>query len=223
MTIEVALIAPVRAYLDALASALGAMPGIDVVGQATTIVEGMSWLAARKPSVTLFDFGFDDVVSAVTSLRLIAPTTRLVAIGIGSSPEQSEAVVRAAQTGVSGFVDSDRPIADIVDAVKLAARGLSPCSPRIVSLLLQVIQRRPELAWKAPHHPEQRQPLSPLTPREQLVSELAARGMTNRQIASHLRVGETTVKTHMHAVLRKLDLTSRDQLIVVARSARPGG
>jgi len=221
MTMQVALIAPVRAYLDALASAIGAMPGIDVVGQATTLADGMSRLAIRRPVVTLFDFGLEDVVSAAESLRLTAPSTRLVAIGIGCSPEQSEAVVRVAQTGVVGFVDSDRPISDVVDAVKLAARGQSPCSPRIVSLLLQALQRGPEIAGNLPDHRGLTHGSEPLTPRERLVAEMAARGLTNRQIATHLRVEESTVKTHMHAVLRKLDLTGREQLVVVPRSRMP--
>jgi two-component system, NarL family, nitrate/nitrite response regulator NarL len=221
--IDVVLIAPVRAYRDAMASAITAEPELRMVGQAATGAEALACMTPPQPTVALLDFGIDNAIAVLGSLRRTAPTTRLIAVGIGSGPAHAEAVVRAAEAGVSGFVDSDQPLSDVLEAVRLAVRGESPCSPRIAALILQALQRRPA----PPARPQGRHPLGPaqpvLTPRESLVAELAARGLTNRQIAARLIVGESTVKTHMHAALSKLGLSSRVELALTTVPSPPGG
>lgn len=220
--IDVVLIAPVRAYRDAVATAMTVDPELRVVGQAGSGVEALACLAPPLPTVALLDFGIDDVVAVLASLRRTAPTTRLIAVGIGPSPAHAEAVVRAAEAGVTGFLDSDQPLSDVVDAVRLAVRGESSCSPRIAALILQALQRRPTPP-AMPRGSRTSGPVGPrLTPRESLVADLAARGLTNRQIASRLMVCESTVKTHMHSALAKLGLTSRADLAVTTVPP-PGG
>jgi two-component system, NarL family, nitrate/nitrite response regulator NarL len=221
--IDVLLIAPVRAYRDAVASAIASEPELRIVGEAGTGSEALACMAPPLPTVALLDFGIDNVIAVLASLRRTAPMTRLIAVGIGSGPEQTEAVVRAAEAGISGFVDSDQPLSDVLEAVRLTVRGESPCSPRIAALILQAMQRRPA----PPVMPQGSHPFGPsqsrLTPRESLVAELAARGLTNRQIASRLTVGESTVKTHMHAALSKLGLKSRGELALIGVLSPPDG
>ena len=221
--IDIVLIAPVRAYRDAVASVITAEPELQIVGQAATGAEALACMAPPQPTVALLDFGIDNAIAVLGSLRRTAPTTRLIAVGIGSGSAHAEAVVRAAEAGVSGFVDSDQPLSDVLEAVRLAVRGESPCSPRIAALILQALQRRPA----PPVRPQGRQLVGPaqplLTPRESLVAELAARGLTNRQIAARLVVGESTVKTHMHAALGKLGLKSRAELAFTVAPSPPGG
>ena len=221
--IDIILIAPVRAYRDAVACAITAEPELRMVGQAATAAEALACMAPPPPAVALLDFGIDNMVAVLGSLRRTAPTTRLIAVGIGTGPAHAEAVVRAAEAGVSGFVDSDQPLSDVLQAVRLAVRGESSCSPRIAALLLQALRRRPAppAMPRGGHPPGPAQPA--LTPRESLVTELAARGLTNRQIATRLVVGESTVKTHMHAALGKLGLTSRAELALTAVPSPPGG
>jgi len=221
--IDIVLIAPVRAYRDAVACAITAEPELRMVGQAATAAEALSCMAPPQPTVALLDFGIDNMVAVLGSLRRTAPTTRLIAVGIGSGPAHAEAVVHAAEAGVSAFVDSDQPLSDVLEAVRLAVRGESSCSPRIAALILQALQRRPA----PPVMPQRGHLLGPtqpaLTPRESLVAELAARGLTNRQIAARLVVAESTVKTHMHAALSKLGLKSRAELAITTVPSPPGG
>lgn len=215
--IEVVLIAPVRAYRDALAAAMTQNSGLSVVGQAGSGAEALACVTPRQPSVALLDFGIDDVVRVLSSLRRTAPTTRLIGIGIGAGQAHAEAVVRAAEAGVSGFVDADQPLSDVVGAVRLAMRGQSSCSPRIAALLLQALQRRPA----PPPMPLGGFTAIPaLTPRERVVAELAARGLTNREIAGQLFLGESTVKSHVHSILGKLGLESREQIVLTTGPGR---
>lgn len=226
--IDVVVVAPVRAYRDALVSAIDGEPDLRVTGHASTGAEALAQLVPWQPDVTLLDFTIDDVVPWVSALRRSAPSTRVVGIGIGWARDQCEAVLRAAEAGVSGFVDADQPLDDIVTAVQLAVRGQCSCSPRIASLLLQALQRRPG----PPPMPFDRHGAGldtrVLTPKERVVAELAARGLTNRQIAVRLVLGESTVKTHVHSILTKLELHSRDDIalsgaLLPGEPASPGG
>lgn len=208
--IDLVLIAPVRAYREALAIAIGTDPNLELLAGVSSASEALACMVPRQPTVALLDFSLDSVVPLMDSLRRTAPSTRLVGIGISAGRGQSEAVVRGAEAGLAGFVDADQPLGDVLTAIRLAARGESPCSPRIAALLLQALQRRPEPP-RMPHQLNDRWPAR-LTPRELVVAELAQRGLTNRQIASRLVLGESTVKSHVHAILAKLELGSRDQI-----------
>lgn len=208
--IQVVLIAPVRAYRDALAMAIRSERGFDLLAGASTGPEAVACMTPEQPTVALLDFSVDDVIPLMGSLRRTAPSTRLIGIGICNGQRHGEAVVRGAEAGLAGFVDADQPLDDILGAIRLAVRGESPCSPRIAALLLQALQRRPEPP-RMPGRGTSRLPAT-LTPRELVVAELAQRGLTNRQIASRLVLGESTVKSHVHSILRKLGLDSRDQI-----------
>jgi two-component system, NarL family, nitrate/nitrite response regulator NarL len=222
--IDVALIVPVRAYREAIAVAFGMDLEFKLVAHASSAAEALARMSPRQPTVALLDFGIPDPVPVLTALRRTIPTTHLIGIGIGPGQAQSEAVVRAAQAGMTGFVDADQPLSDIIGAARLAVRGQSPCSPRIAALLLQALQRRPA----PPSMPPASQgslvqvPSAPLlTPRERIVAELAAQGLTNRQIAGHLVLGESTVKSHVHSILRKLGLECRGQIVLGSGHVSP--
>ena len=210
--IEIALIGPVRAYRDALAAAIGSHLGLRVVAHGSSFAGAMSQLAPWQPAVMLVDFAVHNLVGVLSSLRQDASATRVLGFGIEASRAHSEAVLRAAEVGVVGFIDSDQPIEDLIDAVRLVLQGQSPCSPRIAALLLQAMQQRPALPLVLPHGGDTTVVVIALTPRERMVAEFAARGMTNRQIATRLVVEESTVKSHVHSILGKLGLDDRHQI-----------
>jgi two-component system nitrate/nitrite response regulator NarL len=210
--IDIVLIAPIRAYRDALAKVINSEPGCELIAHAASGNEAMARASPRKPAVALLDFSTEEVMPVLKALRHSTPTTRLLAIGIRPDCDQAETVVLAAESGIYGFVDADQPLTDIVGAIRLTAAGQSACNPRIATLLLQALQRHP-----APPRLPQMPPVSghsPLTPRERAVAELAGRGLTNRQIAVRLVLGQSTVKTHVHSILHKLGVDSRDKILL---------
>jgi two-component system, NarL family, nitrate/nitrite response regulator NarL len=208
--IEIAIIAPVRAYRDALADALASDSEIRVVARGTSVVDAVASIGPRHPAVTLIDFAVAELVKVLSALHRASPRTLIVGFGIETRRDHSELVVRAAEVGLSGFIDADQPLMDIVQAVRLALRGESPCSPRIAALLLAAMQRHSE----PPRSPGVPPPASALTPRESVVAELVCLGLTNRQIASRLVVGESTVKTHVHSILAKLGVAERGEIVI---------
>lgn len=205
--VDVVLVAPVRAYRDALAGAFE-QTEFRIVAHAGTYVEAVSCITPRHPAIALVDFALVELPALLQSVRRDAPRTRVVGFGIEASRDHSEAVVRAAEAGLAGFIDADQPVEDVISAVRLALRGQSSCSPRIAALLLQSMQRRPQ----PPALPGSSTLLVPLTPRECVVADLVSRGLTNRQIATRLVVGESTVKTHVHSILHKLSVTHRSEI-----------
>jgi len=219
--IDVMLVAPVRAYRDALSALIDSDDELRVVAHAESGAEALARLAPVTPSVTLLDFGMEHVLPILEALRRIAPSTQILAFAVPIAGSQSETIVRAAETGVTGFIDADQPIADVVQAIHLAVRGQCPCSPRIAATLLSALRRRPATGYASNRTAEyltagmDRAGEAVLTPRELLVAQLVAHGMTNRQIAGELVVGEATVKTHVHSVLRKLGVGHREQIALV--------
>jgi DNA-binding NarL/FixJ family response regulator len=209
--IEIVLVAPVRAYRDAIAAALRATPEISSVMHGPTFLEAVAPIAPRQPAVTLVDFGVPDLLATLLGVRRQSPTTRVLGLGIESNRAHSESVIRAAEAGLVGFIDADQPIDDVISSVRLALRGQSPCSPRIAALLLQAMQRRPAPP-PLPASAAMDAGPSALTPREKVVANLAALGLTNRQIASRLVLGESTVKTHVHSILGKLGVEHREAI-----------
>jgi DNA-binding NarL/FixJ family response regulator len=123
-----------------------------------------------------------------------------------------EYVLSALRAGASGFLLKDVPPEDLVDAIKVVAAGDALLAPSVTRRLLDPAAARPAA-------------LDTLTARELEVLGLVARGMSNAEIAEHLVVSETTVKTHVGRVLAKLDLRDRVQAVVLAYETgivRPG-
>jgi DNA-binding NarL/FixJ family response regulator len=121
-------------------------------------------------------------------------------------------VLSALRAGASGFLLKDAPPEDLVDAIRVVARGDALLAPSITRRLLDRFSSSlPDPANLGPP-PE----VATLTARELEVFRLLARGLSNAEIAEELVVSETTVKTHVARVLMKLDLRDRVQAVVLA-------
>jgi len=131
-----------------------------------------------------------------------------------------EYVLSALRAGASGFLLKDVPPEDLVDAIKVVAAGDALLAPSVTRRLLdRFASNLPDPAAARPAA------LDSLTARELEVLGLVARGMSNAEIAEHLVVSETTVKTHVGRLLAKLDLRDRVQAVVLAYETgivRPG-
>jgi DNA-binding NarL/FixJ family response regulator len=131
-----------------------------------------------------------------------------------------EYVLAALRAGASGFLLKDAPPEDLVEAIRVVAAGDALLAPSVTRRLLdRFAANLPDPAAVRPAA------LDSLTAREVEVLGLVARGMSNAEIAEHLVVSETTVKTHVGRVLAKLDLRDRVQAVVLAYETgivRPG-
>jgi DNA-binding NarL/FixJ family response regulator len=124
--------------------------------------------------------------------------------------DRNEYVYEAMKAGASGFLLKDIRRGQLTDAIRTAFGGETLVAPAITRRLIEQFCRRPSAA-----HAEHGE-LIDLTPREIEVLTLIGKGMSNTEIARHLVVAETTVKTHVSRLLSKLNLRDRAQVVVMA-------
>ena len=185
--------AGVRAELDGL---------VEVAGDAGTVEEAVSAIAAAEPDVVLLDVQMPDgggaeVIRGVAPRR---PAVRFLALSVSDAPDDVIAVIRA---GARGYVTKTISGEELVDAIERTAEGDAVFSPRLAGFVLDAFR-----SGEAAVDPE----LDTLTAREREVLQLIARGYRYKEIAARLHLSVKTVESHVSAVLRKLQLSSRHEL-----------
>jgi NarL family two-component system response regulator LiaR len=198
----------VRQGLRAL---LSTQDGIEVVGEADDGEAAVAAAERLSPDVVLMDVVMPgmDGVEALRRIGERRPQTRVVML---TSYADERRAMEAVDAGASGFLLKDASPRDVAAAIRAAHRGEAVLHPSVAAKLLAE-RRRPPAAH------------ADLTARELEVLRLIARGLQNKQIAAQLHVSEKTVKTHVSAILRKLDVTDRTQAAMYAvreRLAEPG-
>jgi DNA-binding NarL/FixJ family response regulator len=198
---------------------LDAQPDINVVGEAADGREAVSLVRESEPNVVLMDIRMPEI-DGIGATRLLTRRGVATRILVLTTFDLDEYVYEALRAGASGFLLKDVATEDLVAAVRTVARGDALLAPAITRRLIEEFLHRPPPG-------EIRSPtLSDLTDREIEVLSLIGRGLSNAEIATTLFVAETTVKTHVGQILRKLSLRDRVQAVVLAYEtglARPGG
>jgi two-component system nitrate/nitrite response regulator NarL len=137
-------------------------------------------------------------------------SVRAVVIAMDSDEEQFLAAVRS---GVTGYLLQDASASDLVAAVRAVFRGEAVCPPQLCSTLFR------SFAQMAREMPVQSATSRPnLTLRQQRLIALVAKGLTNKEIASHLNLSEFTVRNHIHRILKQVDAVSRSEAVEAIRS-----
>lgn len=190
---------------SALASYLQA-GGFDVVHQATNGEEALLAIARTPVDVVIMDVRMPkmDGIRATSELRRQAPNTKILII---TSFDEDEAVRDALSAGANGFLLKDTSPGGLAEAVRTVMRGSSVVSPGPITRLVQVA-------------PSRRSPTPPaeigLSPRELEILQLLCEAYTNTEIASSLYLSESTVKSHVSAIMTKLQVSSRLKAVVRA-------
>ena len=185
---------------------LEAQPDLRVVAEAADGVEAVELARRHRPDVILMDIRMPRMDGVEATRRLAGHRVLIL-----TTFNLDEYVVEALRAGASGFLLKDAPPEELVRAVRVVAAGEALLSPAVTRTLLdRVVQRLPAAGAPIPAV------LDELTERELEVLRLVARGLSNGEIAAHLVVGETTVKTHVSHLLDKLGLRDRVQAVVLA-------
>lgn len=195
---------------------LGAATGIEVVGEAADGLAAAQRAAALRPDVVLMDVQMPGCDGIEGTRRIAALDGDAVRVLVVTTFDLDEYVYAALRAGASGFVLKDIDPDDLVTAVRTIHSGHALLAPAVTGRLIrEFVQASPGPGSSRPA-PGESDPHPLLTQREREVLALVARGMSNSEIAEQMYVAETTVKTHVAHMLRKLELRDRVQLVVFA-------
>jgi DNA-binding NarL/FixJ family response regulator len=188
----------VRAELDGL---------VDVVGEAETVDQAVALVHEQRPDVVLLDVHLPDGggVEVLRRSAQLGTRSRFLALSVSDAAEDVIAVIRA---GARGYVTKSIAPTELADAVRRVHDGDAVFSPRLAGFVLDAFASGPA----APEAPSRDDDLDRLTPREQEVLRLLARGYLYKEIALRLSISGKTVEAHVSAVLRKLQLSNRHEL-----------
>ena len=185
---------------EGLHGMLAAEPGVAVVGEAGSGDEAVAMARRHRPDVVLMDLRMPggDGVQATAGILAAVPGTRVVVL---TTYETDADIVRAVEAGATGYLLKDTPRAELISAIRAAARGETVLGPTVAGRLVSHL-RRPAA--------------EPLSARETEVLSLVARGQTNGEIGKALYISEATVKTHLLRTFGKLGVSDRTAAVTRA-------
>jgi DNA-binding NarL/FixJ family response regulator len=192
---------------ESLAAALEREADIDLVGIAGTALEAERIAETERPDVVLMDFRLPDRdgASATAAIKSSRPQTQVVMV---TSADDEAVLLQCLEAGCSGFIPKDRPVKELVEAVRATAAGEALVSPPMLARLLPRLR------------PSHRSTGTDLTARELDILSLLAQGLSNQGIAERLGISRNTVRNHVQSVLAKLEAHS--QLEAVSTAVREG-
>jgi DNA-binding NarL/FixJ family response regulator len=198
---RVVLVDDHRLFRSGVRAELGA--AVDVVGEAADVESALAVIRSTRPDVVLLDVHLPGGGgrAVLQALRDELPATRFLALSVSDAAEDVIGVIRA---GARGYVTKTISGPDLASAIARVADGDAVFSPRLAGFVLDAFST----GAPAASDPE----LESLTPREREVLRLIARGYAYKEVAKELFISVKTVETHVSAVLRKLQLSSRHEL-----------
>jgi DNA-binding NarL/FixJ family response regulator len=200
-TRRVVLVDDHRLFRAGVRSELG--PTIEVVGEAGSVEEAAALILEADPDVVLLDVHLPDGggEAVIAAVELERPAVKFLALSVSDAADDVIGVIRA---GARGYVTKTISGEELTDAIHRVADGDAVFSPRLAGFVLD--------AFHDGEAPQRDHELDHLTPREREVLQLIARGYRYKEIAARLHLSVKTVESHVSAVLRKLQLSSRHEL-----------
>lgn len=193
-----------------LSMIVDAQPDIDVVGQAVDGSQAVALAHSLRPDVCLFDIRMPGLDGIEATRALAGPgVDDPMAVVVITTFDLDEYVFAALRAGAKGFLLKDAGPELLAQAIRAAATGEALIAPNVTVRLLEAF------AGEEPAAPS-RQPVEPLTEREEQVLATVARGLSNSEIASELFITVSTVKTHVASLMTKLGARNRVEIAIWA-------
>lgn len=202
--IRIALVDDHHIVRKGLRSFLESFPDLVIVGEAASGEEALQKMEDWLPDVVIMDLllqpGTMDGVEAIRQIRALTPHTQIVAL---TSTTEDARAIAALKAGAISYVRKGSEPKTLLTALRSAVQGQAVLDPAIADAVLQELTGQKKTG-------------AALSEREQEVLRLIAMGLTNREIAEQLVVGEETIKTHVGNMLTKLHLNHRMQAVIYA-------
>mgnify|MGYP000980689869 FL=1 len=214
-TLRIALVDDQDLVRSGFRMILDAQKDMCVVGQASDGVGVLPMVKATQPDIVLMDIRMPtlDGISATHAVLGSHPDLKVLIL---TTFDLDDYLVAAMRAGASGFLLKDSTAPELLAGIRAVARGDSVVAPSATRRLLK--------RWFAPTGPAapsepgtvHTESIDALSDREKEIVTLVGRAMSNAEIAQHLFLAESTIKSHLNRILHKLELRDRAQLIVLA-------
>lgn len=172
-------------------------PGIEVVGEAASAIEGIDAFERLRPDVTLMDIQMPGAsgIHAISKIRDLFPSAVIIVLTTFGGDAQA---LRALRAGAAGYILKDALRKDLIDAIRAVHAGKRAIAPEIAHAI-------------AVHAIEER-----LTEREIEVLGLVAEGQANKEIARNLKISPETIKACLKSIFAKLGVDDRTHAVIIA-------
>jgi DNA-binding NarL/FixJ family response regulator len=204
--IRILVVHPTRLVGSLYASVFDDRPNMEVVGQATTVEDALAQLETCDCNIVLASATLPDngALAFTKEISQNHPEVKVLVVGL---PKSKSAILQYVMAGASGYVLQDVTTDILIKNVRAAQEDKALVSPSMAAAFMDHIA---ELAHISAVPYLQPSAYSELTSRELEVLELISEGMTNQEIADQLVIEVGTVKNHVHNILKKLDVASRE-------------
>ena len=210
-TITVVLVDDQQLFRSGLAIIVGAQQDMEVVGQAADGTEALEAITRHRPDVVLMDVQMSPMGGVEATRKIFSDTEgrfeKAPKVIMLTTFDWDQHAATAVRHGASGFLLKDSTPEFVCESIRAVHAGNAVIAPQNLAALLE--------AEPAPA-PEVPELFDELTEREKEVFAAVALGLANQEISARLFLSESTVKTHIGAILRKLELRDRVQIVVYA-------
>jgi DNA-binding NarL/FixJ family response regulator len=190
---------------EATAEVVDYQPDMQVVGQAGTGEEAVTLARVLTPDVVVMDIAMPRL-TGLEATRQIAAECPQCKVLVLTAHQEERHIIQLIQAGAIGYLPKTVALEELLEAIRVAARGESVLPPEIATVVVRRLAGKGQLE-EIPQ---------PLTDRELEVLQLATQGLTNFQIAQRLFVSERTVEAHLTHVYNKMGVKSRTEAVVQA-------
>lgn len=216
-TIRVLIVDDHSLYREGIASVLNGQPDMEVVGEASDGLEAVVMARDLRPDVILMDVSMPgtDGIEATRLIKLEQPEARIIMLTVH---DENEKLFEAIRYGAQGYLLKTIRSRQLVDMLHAAYQGEAAINPALAMRIMGEFRRL--FGLSAGLTGEDEANTQGLTPREREVLVLISRGLSDREIAQQLTISLYTVKSHVRAVLQKLQVASRHEAARLARQDR---
>jgi DNA-binding NarL/FixJ family response regulator len=176
--------------------------GVKVVGEAADGEEGVKVCLATKPDVVLMDVSMPGTDGIDATRKLVGADNRMRVVMLTMHIDR-EVIDRAIKAGAVGYLTKDASVSEVLEAIRLAANGDRPMSPRLAAAMLTEAKKA-----------DNADPI--ISQREEEVLQLVADGFGTTEIAEKLYISQKTVKNHLASIYEKLNARDRTQAVLMA-------
>lgn len=206
--IKVLLINEVRLIGNLFASVLEDESDMEVLGCLSTLADSVEYMKTQKVDVVLVSAGLPDQGALELTRTVMESASDTKVLVVGLAEENQHEMLRYIEAGAAGYILKDSSLQELTDMIRLARQGEARVSTRMAGVMMERLFRLARMFSAVEHKVDGD---VHLTSRELEVLQFIGEGLTNQEIAARLVLEVGTVKNHVHRILEKLNVSSRQE------------